>query len=48
VRYMTKRILLYIPVIILATLLVFLLMRIIPGDPAPLILAGASGEGSFK
>jgi peptide/nickel transport system permease protein len=48
VRYLTKRILLYIPVIILATVLVFLLMRVIPGDPALLILAGASGEGSFK
>jgi peptide/nickel transport system permease protein len=48
VRYLAKRILLYIPVIILATVLVFLLMRVIPGDPALLILAGASGEGSFK
>lgn len=47
-RYLAKRILLYIPVIILATVLVFLLMRVIPGDPALLILAGASGEGSFK
>ena len=47
-RYLTKRILLHIPVIILATLLVFLLMRVIPGDPALLILTGASGEGSFK
>jgi peptide/nickel transport system permease protein len=48
VRYLAKRILLYIPVILLATMLVFLLMRVIPGDPALLILAGASGEGSFK
>ncbi len=47
-RYLVKRILLYIPVIILATVLVFLIMRVIPGDPAFLILAGASGEGSFK
>jgi ABC-type dipeptide/oligopeptide/nickel transport system permease component len=47
-RYLAKRILLYIPVILLATVLVFLLMRVIPGDPALLILVGASGEGSFK
>jgi len=33
--------------LLLLTLLVFLLMRVIPGDPALLILAGTSGEGSF-
>ena len=46
-RYIAQRILLYIPMIILVTLLAFLLMRVIPGDPALLILAGATGEGSF-
>jgi peptide/nickel transport system permease protein len=46
VRYMARRLLLYIPMLLLLTLLVFLLMRVIPGDPALLILAG-SGEGSF-
>lgn len=48
VRYIAHRILLYIPIILMVTGLVFLLMRVIPGDPALLILAGASGEGSFK
>src|SRR2546428_8927514 len=43
-----QRVLLYIPIILLVTLLVFLLMRVIPGDPALLILAGTSGDGSFK
>jgi peptide/nickel transport system permease protein len=43
---MARRLLLYIPMLLLLTLLVFLLMRVIPGDPALLILAG-SGEGSF-
>jgi peptide/nickel transport system permease protein len=33
--------------LLLLTLLVFVLMRVIPGDPALLILAG-SGEGSFS
>ena len=47
-RYVAHRILLYIPIILLVTILVFLLMRVIPGDPALLILAGTSGEGSFK
>jgi peptide/nickel transport system permease protein len=46
-RYIARRILLYIPMLLLLTLLVFLLMRVIPGDPALLILAGFTGEGSF-
>src|SRR5262245_36445107 len=40
--------LLYIPVILAVTMMVFLLMRVIPGDPALLMLAGASGDGAFK
>lgn len=46
-RYIARRLLLYIPMLLLLTLLVFVLMRVIPGDPALLILAG-SGEGSFS
>lgn len=46
-RYLAQRLLLYIPMLLLLTLLVFVLMRVIPGDPALLILAG-SGEGSFS
>jgi peptide/nickel transport system permease protein len=46
-RYVMRRLLLYIPMLILLTLVVFLLMRVIPGDPALLILAGTSGDGSF-
>lgn len=46
--YLIRRLLLYVPIILLVTLLVFLLMRVIPGDPALLILAGSSGDGSFK
>ena len=47
-RYVGRRLLLFVPSILVTTLLVFLLMRVIPGDPALLILAGASGDGSFK
>jgi len=47
VRYIAKRTLLCLPVMLVVTVLVFLLMRVIPGDPALLILAG-SGEGSVK
>lgn len=46
-QYIVKRLLLYVPTIILVTLLVFVLMRAIPGDPATLILAGTSGGGTF-
>ena len=45
-QYVVKRLLLFIPTILLVTILVFVLMRMIPGDPAFLILAGG-GEGSF-
>src|SRR5262245_11720714 len=47
-RYVSRRLLLFVPAILAVTVMVFLLMRVIPGDPALLILAGASGDGSFK
>lgn len=43
-RYLAKRILLYIPITLLVTMLVFVLMRVIPGDPALLIRAGRGGS----
>ena len=46
-QYVLKRLLLFIPTIILVTLLVFVLMRTIPGDPALLLLAGSTGRGEF-
>ena len=46
-QYIVKRLLLFVPTILLVTLLVFGLMRIIPGEPAVLILAGASGDGNY-
>ncbi len=45
--YIAKRALLFIPTMFLVTVLVFLIMRIIPGDPAILILAGIEGGGEF-
>ena len=47
VLYIGKRIVLCIPAMFAVTVLVFLLMRVIPGDPALLILAG-SGEGAVR
>ena len=45
--YILKRILLFIPTMFLVTVMVFLLMRLIPGDPALAYLVGDEGEGSF-
>jgi peptide/nickel transport system permease protein len=46
-QYIIKRILLLIPTLFLVTVIVFTLIRIIPGDPALLVLAGPGGEGTF-
>ena len=45
-QYIVKRILLYFPTLALITVLVFLLMRVIPGDPAIQLLA-AGGDASY-
>lgn len=44
-QYALKRIGLFIPTVLLLTIFVFVLMSIIPGDPALAILS--DGEGSF-
>ncbi|MEK7873463.1 MAG: ABC transporter permease [Chloroflexota bacterium] len=46
-RYVIRRLLLFIPTIVLVSLLVFGLLRVLPGDVAVLILAGSSGEGHY-
>lgn len=46
-QYIVKRVLLLIPTILLVTVIVFGVIRVIPGDPALLVLVGPSGEGSF-
>ena len=46
-QYVVRRLLLFVPTLLLLSILVFLFMRIIPGDPALRILAGPSGDGSF-
>ena len=46
-HYIARRILLFIPTVVLVTLLVFLFLRIIPGDPALMALTSGTGEGSF-
>ena len=41
--YVVKRLLLFIPTLILASILIFSLMRVLPGDPALLRLVGDTG-----
>ena len=45
--YIAKRFLLFIPTLLMATLLVFVLLRLIPGDPAMVKLVGETGEAKF-
>ena len=45
--YIAKRFLLFIPTLLLATLVVFVLLRLIPGDPAMVKLVGETGEAKF-
>ena len=45
--YVVKRLLLFIPTLLLVTIIVFSLMRLIPGDPAYLRLIGTDGDADF-
>ena len=45
--YIAKRFLLFIPTVILLTALVFVVMRLVPGDPALNILVGPQGEYEY-
>ena len=44
-RYIARRFLIAIPTLWVATILIFLLLRVLPGDVAEMILRGESGEG---
>ena len=46
-QYLTKRLLLFIPTIILVSLIAFLMLRIVPGDPAVARLAGPFGDAQY-
>ena len=43
--YIVKRLSLFVPTLILVSLVVFFVMRILPGDPALVLLMGDTGEG---
>ena len=46
--YVIKRFMLFIPTLLLVTLMVFALMRLVPGDPAELLLMGFEGDGQYS
>jgi len=45
--YVLKRLILFIPTLVIVTVLVFGILRVVPGDPAMLILGGESGDDEF-
>jgi peptide/nickel transport system permease protein len=46
-QYLTRRLLLFIPTLAVASILIFLLLRVMPGDVAVILLAGPSGDASY-
>jgi peptide/nickel transport system permease protein len=46
-KYIARRILLFVPTLLGVAIVIFLLLRVLPGDPAEKILAGPYGEGTF-
>jgi peptide/nickel transport system permease protein len=46
-NYVIKRFLLFIPTLVLITVVVFVILRIVPGDPAVMLLAGADIEENY-
>lgn len=46
-QYIIRRLLLFIPTLFLVSIVIFAMLRIVPGDPALLVLVGTDGEGSF-
>ena len=45
--YLAKRVALFIPTLILVTAFVFLILRIVPGDPAIMLLQGADADEEY-
>ena len=46
--YIVKRSLLFIPTLLLVTVVVFTILRVVPGDPAMMILSGEDAEDDFS
>ena len=46
-QYITKRLLLFIPTILLVSIIAFVIQRVVPGDPAAQRLAGPFGDAQY-
>ena len=46
-KYVTQRLISIIPTLFIVSLIIFGLMRVLPGDVAQLILMGPEGEGAL-
>lgn len=46
--YIAKRSILFIPTLFIVTVLVFAILRVVPGDPAVLILGGEEGDDNYS
>ncbi len=46
--YIVRRLLLFVPVLLLVSLIIFTMMRVAPGDVAILVVAGPEGEGKYS
>ena len=46
--YILRRILLFIPTLLGVSMVVFVVLRIIPGDPAEAMLSGPTGDGVYS
>ena len=46
-KYIARRVLLFIPTLLGVGVVIFILLRVLPGDPAEKILAGPFGEGTY-
>ena len=45
--YIIKRSFLFVPTLVIVTVLVFAILRVVPGDPAVLILGGEEGDDDY-
>ena len=46
-KYIARRMFLFVPTLLGVGIVIFLLLRVLPGDPAEKILAGPFGEGTY-
>ena len=46
-NYLVRRLILFVPTVIGVSIIIFTLMRVVPGDPAMMVLTGGEGSGVF-